>query len=71
MLLGFGAGAVVGGSFDLDRSEESDEALFWLMLIGRSGMSQSDEQTELTGESRELLAIFTQSAKTASENNRQ
>src|SRR5262249_27481493 len=27
LLLGFGAGALVGGSFDLDRSEDSDEAL--------------------------------------------
>jgi len=27
LLLGFGAGALVGGSFDMDRSDESDEAL--------------------------------------------
>jgi uncharacterized membrane protein len=27
LLLGWGAGAVVGGSFDMDRAEESDEAL--------------------------------------------
>jgi uncharacterized membrane protein len=27
LLLGWGAGALVGGSFDLDREEESDEAL--------------------------------------------
>lgn len=27
VLLGWGAGALVGGSFDLDRAEESDEAL--------------------------------------------
>jgi len=27
LLLGWGAGALVGGSFDLDRSDESDEAL--------------------------------------------
>jgi uncharacterized membrane protein len=27
MLLGWGAGALVGGSFDLDRADESDEAL--------------------------------------------
>ena len=27
LLLGFGAGALVGGSFDMDREDESDEAL--------------------------------------------
>ena len=27
LLLGFGAGALVGGSFDMDRQDESDEAL--------------------------------------------
>jgi uncharacterized membrane protein len=33
LLLGFGAGALVGGSFDLDRAEESDEAL---SVLGRA-----------------------------------
>jgi len=33
LLLGWGAGAVVGGSFDLDREEESDEAL---SVLGRA-----------------------------------
>src|SRR5215831_14117956 len=33
LLLGFGAGAVVGGSFDLDREDESDEAL---SVLGRA-----------------------------------
>jgi four helix bundle protein len=46
--------------------EESDESFFWLMLIGRSGMNETADQKELLGESRELLAIFIQSAKTAS-----
>ena len=49
--------------------EESDESVFWLMLIGRSGMNESSEQRDLLGEGRELLAIFTQSAKTASADN--
>jgi uncharacterized membrane protein len=33
LLLGWGAGALVGGSFDLDREEESDEAL---SVLGRA-----------------------------------
>ena len=33
LLLGWGAGALVGGSFDLDRAEESDEAL---AVLGRA-----------------------------------
>jgi uncharacterized membrane protein len=33
LLLGFGAGALVGGSFDLDRADESDEAL---SVLGRA-----------------------------------
>ena len=49
--------------------EQSDESVFWLRLIGRSGMNESSEQQDLLGEGRELLAIFTQSAKTASANN--
>ena len=52
--------------------EESDESLFWLEFVGRSGMSETAEQKELLREAGELLAIFTSSAKTASENlNRQ
>ena len=51
--------------------EESDEAVFWLTFVGRSEMSQAAEQGDLLNEGRELLAIFTQSAKTASSNNRQ
>ncbi len=48
--------------------EESDESVFWLTFAGRSGMQESAEQKELLGEGRELLAIFIQSAKTASAN---
>jgi four helix bundle protein len=50
--------------------EESDESVFWLTFAGRSGMNESVDQKELPAEGRELLAIFTQSAKTASQNNR-
>jgi four helix bundle protein len=52
--------------------EESDESVFWLMFVGRSGMNQTTEQRALLAEGRELLAIFVQSTKTASDNhNRQ
>jgi hypothetical protein len=50
--------------------EESDESVFWLKFVGRSGMNESAEQKQLLGEGRELLAIFIQSAKTASSNTR-
>jgi len=46
--------------------EESDEAVFWLTFVARSGMSETADQKELLAEGRELLAIFIQSAKTAS-----
>src|SRR3954447_9217835 len=48
--------------------EESDESLFWLIFVGRSELNTSAEQKALVSEGRELLAIFTQSAKTASAN---
>jgi four helix bundle protein len=48
--------------------EESDESLFWLNFVGRSELNTSAEQKALVSEGRELLAIFTQSAKTASAN---
>jgi four helix bundle protein len=51
--------------------EESDESVFWLTFVGRSGMNGTADQQELLGEGRELLAIFVQSTKTASQNNRQ
>jgi len=52
--------------------EESDESVFWLVFVGRSGMNETNDQRELLAEGRELLAIFVQSAKTASDNyNRQ
>ncbi len=51
--------------------EESDESVFWLTFVARSGMNNRPEQRELLAEGRELLAIFIQSAKTASTNNDQ
>jgi four helix bundle protein len=48
--------------------EESDESVFWLIFAGRSGMNETSEQMDLLTEGRELLAIFIQSAKTASDN---
>lgn len=51
--------------------EESDESVFWLMFVGRSGMNETPDQRELLAEGKELLAIFIQSAKTARQNNQQ
>jgi len=51
--------------------EESDESVFWLTLVGRSGLNETGDQKDLLAEGRELLAIFVKSAKTASTNNRQ
>jgi four helix bundle protein len=48
--------------------EESDESVFWLMFVGRSGMNETADQKELLSEGRELLAIVIRSAKTASDN---
>ena len=48
--------------------EESDESVFWLTFVGRSEMNQTAEQKDLFREGKELLAIFIQSAKTASSN---
>jgi len=50
--------------------EESDESVFWLIFLGRSGMNETGEQVGLLAEGRELLAIFIQSAKTASVNHK-
>jgi four helix bundle protein len=48
--------------------EEADESVFWLTFVGESGMKETTDQEELLAEAGELLAIFTRSAKTASEN---
>jgi hypothetical protein len=46
----------------------ADESVFWLAFCGESGLKQGTEQRALLAEAEELLAIFTSSAKTASEN---
>jgi four helix bundle protein len=48
--------------------EESDETLFWLNFVSRADLTRGAEESELRLEAKELLAIFTQSAKTASAN---
>jgi hypothetical protein len=48
--------------------EESDESVFWLTFVGGSGLKANDDQRELLAEGKELPAIFTRSAKTASDN---
>ena len=48
--------------------EESDESVFWLTYIARSGLNHAPEQKALFAEACELLAIFMASEKTASEN---
>jgi four helix bundle protein len=48
--------------------EESDECVFWLTFVGEVGLSDDVARRELLAEARELLAIFVQSAKTASSN---
>jgi four helix bundle protein len=53
----------------VEESDESDESVFWLAFVGRSALNETAEQKDLLAEGRELLAIFIQSAKTASTNN--
>ena len=48
--------------------EEADESLGWLELIEALELSKSAELNWLLGESRELLAIFSKSQKTAKAN---
>jgi four helix bundle protein len=48
--------------------EESDETLFWLNFVSRAELAREPDGSDLRSEARELLAIFTQSAKTASAN---
>ena len=48
--------------------EQSDESVFWLKFLKRAEIADTRDGTSLLGEARELLAIFTQSAKTASAN---
>ena len=46
--------------------EEAEETVFWLEFASRTGLTDSVTAAPLTKEARELLAIFTASAKTAS-----
>jgi four helix bundle protein len=46
-------------------AEESDETLGWLEFIEAARMIDSNELRRLTGEARELLAIFSASVGTA------
>jgi len=46
-------------------SEETDETIYWLELLGESGLMNPVRLDELIREAGELLAIFTASRKTA------
>ena len=48
--------------------EESDEVAFWLELIRRAGLAPAGTEAPLHREAGELVAIFTQSQKTARAN---
>jgi four helix bundle protein len=48
--------------------EEADETVFWLRFLKRAEINSTAEGTDLLQEAQELLAIFIQSAKTASAN---
>ena len=48
--------------------EEADESVGWLELMTQVELSRGPELTWLLGESRELLAIFGTSQKTAKAN---
>jgi len=50
--------------------EESDESLFWLELIGDSGLMESARLQDLLKEADELTAIFVVSRATARKNAR-
>src|SRR6187402_2973195 len=48
--------------------EEADESDFWMEVAVRSNVSSGVTVVELRAEANELVAIFTQSQKTAREN---
>ena len=48
--------------------EETDETLFWLTFAMKADLARGSEASELSAEARELLAIFTESVKTAAAN---
>lgn len=45
--------------------EEADESLFWLELLGDSGVTQNDKIAPLLREADELVSIFVASLRTA------
>ena len=45
--------------------EESDETVFWLELLGDSGMVPANKLTDLNSEANQLLSIFAASRRTA------
>ena len=45
--------------------EEADETVFWLEMLGESGIVQPAKLQNLLAEATELVAIFTASRKTA------
>src|SRR5215469_10849285 len=45
--------------------EEADETVFWLELLGDSGIVQASKLRELLAEGNQLVAIFLASRKTA------
>jgi four helix bundle protein len=49
--------------------EESDESVFWLEFIEQAEIDDGPARRKLLDEARQLVAIFTQSAKTASGRN--
>ena len=48
--------------------EETDETLYWLELIEKSGIINPDKLNDLINEANELLSIFVTSIKTAKSN---
>ena len=45
--------------------EESDETVFWLEMLGDSGMVPASKLTDLSNEANQLLSIFSASRRTA------
>jgi four helix bundle protein len=45
--------------------EESDETVFWLEMLGDSGMVPPNKLTDLSNEANQLLSIFSASRRTA------
>jgi len=51
--------------------EEADESVFWLELLGETGIVQQKRLEDLLLEANELLAIFAASQRTAKLNRKQ